>query len=149
MATTKTKSKAKPKAKAKRKRKGGRPAYKPTPAHREIVKVAAAMGFTQVQICKLIRHGPKMNPITVPTLKKYFARQLADGSLEANFTVGSKLFELATKKDNLGAMVFWLKNRAGWSDARVLKGEGPNESIPITGQVTVVIPDNGRDTTEG
>lgn len=45
-----------------------------------------------------------------------FSQALKMGVDKANTKVISSLFNNATIKDNLGAQIFWLKNRKGWKD---------------------------------
>jgi hypothetical protein len=93
------------------KRRAGRPAYEPTDKERAQVKMLAAFGVREDDICKLLSISP-------PTLRKHFWQELELGHIEANAKVAQSLFKMATdpSKPNVAAAIFWLKVRAGWKD---------------------------------
>ncbi len=93
------------------KKKPGRPAYEPTEKDRAQAKALAAMGATLFETSLVMQ-------LSVPTLRKYFAAELATGEIEANAKVAQSLFKQATSSDkpNVTAAIFWLKARAGWRD---------------------------------
>jgi len=93
------------------KRRAGRPAYEPTDKERAQVKMLAAFGVREDDICKLLGISP-------PTLRKHFPGELELGHIEANAKVAQSLFRMATNpaKPNVAAAIFWLKVRAGWKD---------------------------------
>lgn len=93
------------------KRKTGRPAYEPTDKEREQVKMLAAFGTREDDICKLIG-------LSTPTLRKHFWQELELGHIEATSKVAQTLFRMATDKDkpNVAACIFWMKVRAGWRE---------------------------------
>lgn len=97
------------------KRRAGRPAYEPTDKDRAQVKLLAAFGVREDDICKLLGISP-------PTLRKHFRDELELGHLEANAKVAQSLFKMATNstKPNVAAAIFWLKVRAGWKDANAV-----------------------------
>lgn len=92
-------------------RKGGRPPFEPTDKDRFQVSTLAGMGATEVDIARLMR-------ISEPTLRKYFAEELAVGHVKANAAVARSLYEQATDraKPSVAAAIFWLKCRAGWKE---------------------------------
>jgi len=55
-------------------------------------------------------------PISDRTLRKYFARELAEGSVKANVKVAQALFRQA-EKGSVAAIIFWLKTRGGWKES--------------------------------
>jgi hypothetical protein len=93
------------------KRKAGRPAYEPTPKERGQVKMLAAFGTREDDICKLMG-------FSTTVLRKYFSQEMDLGHIEANAQVAQTLFKMATDKDrpNVAAVIFWLKTRAQWRD---------------------------------
>lgn len=96
---------------AKRPSKGGRPPYEPTERDRQQVKALAAMGAEMFEIAVVMQ-------LSEPTLRKYFAMEIATGGIEANAKVAQSLFKQATAavKPNVTAGIFWMKARAGWRD---------------------------------
>ncbi|EQD45984.1 hypothetical protein B1B_12788, partial [mine drainage metagenome] len=54
--------------------------------------------------------------ISPGTLRKYYRRELDTGIVAANMAVAGTLFKLATKGENVTAMIFWLKCRAHWHE---------------------------------
>jgi hypothetical protein len=126
------------------KRPTGRPGFRPTDEQREIVRRAVAIGLTHEHVRQLVlkRDG---RPISAPTLRKHFRQELSDGLWQANFTVANKLFSAALN-GNITAQIFWLKNRAGWQDARQRGTDDAGPEPGATGDVkTYELPHNGRD----
>ena len=83
-----------------------RPRLNPTAEDRKRVKQLAAVGTSYENIARLIGiRSPK-------TLRMHFREELDRGVVEANAIVAGALFN-KTKSD-VGAMKFWLINRAGW-----------------------------------
>lgn len=56
--------------------------------------------------------------INTDTLQKYYSKDLADGRIDANASIGKTLYEQA-KNGNTTAAIFWLKTRAGWKETTV------------------------------
>jgi hypothetical protein len=102
-------------------KKPGRPAYEPSARDREQVKMMSAMGIPDYDIAKVIG-------LSGPTMRKYFAQELEVGHIQANAQVAQSLFRQATDKEkpSVAAAIFWLKARAGWSEA-VKTEEGKKE----------------------
>lgn len=112
---------------ARSKRKGFVKAWEPTEEQRKTVKTMTAYGINQNDICLTL-------DITVPTLHKYFRRELDTGAPEANAQVIESLFLNATKGKNVAAQIFWAKCRAGWREPRQFDEELTVEtSIRIEG----------------
>lgn len=103
-------------------RRAGRPPYEPTPKDREQAKTLAGMGLRVRDIALVLG-------LSLPTLRKYFAQELAVGGAVANANVAKSLYGQATdaKHPSVVAAIFWLKARAGWSDQgpRVGRGRAP------------------------
>ncbi len=96
-----------------------RPRYEPTDKDRATVKALAAYGVLQSEISKVIGVDDK-------TLRKHFRDELDTGSTRANAKVAESLFKRATGDgpSSVTAAIFWLKARAGWSEA---KAEAPGK----------------------
>lgn len=113
-----------------RKKRGkvGRPAYMPTDRDRTQVRVMAGMlGLRYEEICLVLG-------ITLPTLRKYFRRELELSRHEANAQVAASLFRQATdaKKPSTIAGIFWMKCRAGWRDHDPAAGKKENQKEEAT-----------------
>jgi len=93
---------------------GQRSAYAVTPALISKVEALAATGLTIEQICSVIGWCPD----TLYRKKKTYSElseALRRGQDRGVATITNALFQSA-KQGNLGAQVFYLKNRAGWRD---------------------------------
>jgi hypothetical protein len=108
--------------------------HDPTEQTREIVMILAGNGTTQEVICRTLK-------ISVRTLQKHYKAELELAKDMATATVTSKLWRLIQKED-LGAIKFWLCNRAGWKTERSLQEQTLTLSEPA--QVHIHLPDNGR-----
>lgn len=105
--------------------KPGRPAFEPTAEQRAMVKSLAGLGTPHEGIRLLVKDGDR--PISLPTLTKHFEEELESGRVEANAKVAKSLFNQATAGENVTAMIFWLKTRAGWKETpQTLEHTGPD-----------------------
>lgn len=93
---------------ATKKRKRGRPEHKPTSITRRKVSMAAAFGMTRQEIALAIG-------ITDDTLRKHYARELAEGAAKKRMEILDAQFA-AAKKGNVSAQKALLATapRAGW-----------------------------------
>jgi hypothetical protein len=93
-------------------KKNGRPQYAPTDKERAQCKALAAMGVPNTDIAIVLQ-------ISTPTLRRHFRHELDSGIIEANAKVAQSLFKQATDpaKPSVVAAIFWLKVRAGWTEA--------------------------------
>lgn len=93
-------------------KKNGRPLYVPTDKERAQCKALAAMGVPNTDIAIVLQ-------ISTPTLRRHFRHELDAGIIEANAKVAQSLFKQATDpaKPSVVAAIFWLKVRAGWTEA--------------------------------
>ena len=102
--------------------------YVPTKKDRKLVKIMSMTGVRHEAIAHCM--GPEWDPgISVITLRKLFKKELEFTPEKANAEVAHSLHHLATVKNNLGAIIFWLKCRAGWKE---------NDSLQINGKLEVV-----------
>ena len=103
---------------ADRKGKRGRPPFQPTPEQREMVRMHVAVGLPHDDIARIVINPSTGKGIGRATLDKYFREELDTGSAKANADVGGKLYTMAME-GNLGAIIFWLKTRAGYRETSV------------------------------
>jgi hypothetical protein len=89
--------------------------HEPTDATRTIAKALSAYGVPHEDIAAKLE-------ISLPTLTKYYQRDLDAGRVEANSRVAERLYQIATQKEigkaSVTAMMFWLKTRAGWREVQ-------------------------------
>lgn len=92
------------------KNKGGRPAYQPTDAHRQMVEVLAGFAIPTAKIALVIGIDQK-------TLLKYFEAEIGRGSAVVEAKLAGNLLRLASGTDGtaLKAIMFALNCRFGWS----------------------------------
>lgn len=96
--------------------------FEPTDEQRTLVMALAAAGVPQEQICLEVKwpeaslHQDAGKPITKPTLRKCFRRELDNGMQRANGKVIATAFEMATKDKVPAMVIFWLKTRCGWKE---------------------------------
>lgn len=83
--------------------------YIPTDEQRRSVRTMTAFGINQNEICAVLN-------ITAQTLHRHYRTEIDRAQGEANARVARALFDMATKKDNVAAAIFWLKCRAKWSE---------------------------------
>lgn len=91
----------------------------PDEKSRLLVKSLSAVGIRYVDIAQKL-------DITDDTLRKHYRKELEDGRIDANASIGNTLFNQA-KNGNTSAAIFWLKTRAGWKETSVTEhaiGEG-------------------------
>ena len=86
------------------------PAHSHVPTATSCAQVEALAGYG-VQYIELARFVG----VSLPTLRKYYRRELDAGTVRANAAVAGTLFKLATE-GNVTACIFWLKVRAGWRE---------------------------------
>ena len=100
------------------KRKAGRPRH-------------LILATTQNEVYELSKVGTRHEDIATligvshDTLTKYYKKQLDRGRIEANAAVAGTMYSKAMTGD-VGAMMFWLKTQAQWSEKNTteLTGEG-------------------------
>ena len=88
-----------------------RPPHQPTPLSRAQVQMATAFGNTELETAQLIG-------ITIPTLRRYYAEELATGRIKVRQKVAENLVRQALKDDwrAFPAIKFYLNCKAGWSE---------------------------------
>lgn len=98
------------------KRAAHRPAYVPTEKDRGQVQAMAGFGIDHASIAELLG-------MRAPALRRHFRKELDLGAVKANALVAQKLFEKATTGNELNAMIFWLRTRAGWKETTTIEGD--------------------------
>lgn len=99
--------------------------FSPTDAQRQLVSQLTAFGAGPADICPLVS-GTRGRPVSVRTLRRHFAKELAEGELRANSLVAQTLYRKALAGDTI-SMLFWLKCRAGWKEtAQAVELTGAN-----------------------
>lgn len=91
--------------------------HKPTNETRTQVKSFAMVGVPHDMIGRLIG-------IDAKTLRKYYAEELETGEAHGVAAVAKTLFARATKGNDLSAVIFYLKARAGWSEKQRVEVTG-------------------------
>lgn len=94
----------------KKKKTAGRPAHEPSPIQRKTVEALAGYAIPQMKIAAVI-------DISVPTLEKCYAKELARGGavVEANLIANLMRIAKGTDGTALKAIMFSLQTRFGWS----------------------------------
>ena len=94
--------------------------YETTNENKMLVKTLAAVGITFEDIATKLE-------ISSDTLVKYYKKELDDGRIDANASIGQTLFQQA-KNGNTTAAIFWLKTRARWKETHSVEHSGPEGS---------------------
>jgi hypothetical protein len=92
--------------------------YTSSDENRKLVKTLAAVGITFEDIATKLE-------ISSDTLVKYYKKELDDGRIDANASIGQTLFQQA-KNGNTAAAIFWLKTRARWKETQAVELSGPD-----------------------
>ena len=106
----------------------GRPRWQPTDADRLRAETLGGLGVPQDQIALLIG-------VTTNTLRKYLMPELKLGHAKATSQVAQTLYNRATKGNDLGAAIFWLKSQAGWREVQRVETTGA-DGAPIASTIT-------------
>lgn len=88
----------------------------PTEETRKLVRSLSAVGIRYVDIASKLE-------ISDDTLVKHYKKDLEDGRIDANASIGQTLFQQA-KNGNTAAAIFWLKTRAGWKETNAVEHSG-------------------------
>jgi hypothetical protein len=126
------------------KRRRGNQPFVPTPDQRKIVMLSKSLGYTHVQIGRLLDSPDRPSGVSADTVARHFAPEIEQGADRANLAVAANLFAIATgqTKNAVAAAIFWLKCRAGWKpsdgigsidvEGRTEKpGQPPDDDAPI------------------
>jgi len=88
----------------------------PTEETRKLVRSLSAVGIKYVDIANKL-------DISDDTLVKHYKKDLEDGRVDANASIGQTLFQQA-KNGNTAAAIFWLKTRANWKETNAIEHSG-------------------------
>ena len=88
----------------------------PTEETRKLVRSLSAVGIKYVDISSKL-------DISDDTLVKHYKKDLEDGRIDANASIGQTLFQQA-KNGNTAAAIFWLKTRANWKETNAIEHSG-------------------------
>ena len=88
----------------------------PTEETRKLVRSLSAVGIKYVDIANKL-------DISDDTLVKHYKKDLEDGRVDANASIGQTLFQQA-KNGNTAAAIFWLKTRANWKETNAVEHSG-------------------------
>jgi hypothetical protein len=111
--------------------------FTPTEEQRRQVKLLAAMGNSHESIGKVIGIAPK-------TLRKHFEQELFRGAIDANTQMARKIYETGMG-GNVSAMIFWMKNRAGWREHGPEGQRGPVAVPDFVVKGSASKPDSARE----
>jgi len=89
---------------------------------REAVKAMSAFGLTQEQMATYY-------DISHDTLHRHYSDELRTSLVDANLLVANKLFRQATDNENVTAMIFWLKCRAGWKEPEKIEAKAKHDEL--------------------
>lgn len=92
----------------------------PTVETRASVLAYARVGVPHEMIKKIVGIS------SVNTLKKYYQDELDLGEAHGIAAVAGTLYARATEGNDLGAAIFYLKARAGWSERQKVEISGPD-----------------------
>ena len=104
--------------------------HKATEANKNLVAGHARVGTTQAVIADILN-------IDLKTLRRYYRAELDQSLATANATIAGKLFSKAMAGDgDTAALIFWLKTRAKWSEAKDEDSESKAEPLNVTFNVS-------------
>lgn len=121
----------------------GRATFKPTEEQRKLVEQLSAFGI-RVDEMPVFVMSSTGKPISEPTLKKYFKKEIEHGRLKANVKVANALYRNATEPSeksphgNTAAQIFWLKTQGAWKEAPQQHELTGKDGAPIEQRTTVI-----------
>lgn len=87
----------------------GQPPHEPTDESRKTAAEMTAYGVPQEVICRCLE-------ISLPTLHKYYRKELDTGKANCIQKIANKLVDKALNQEDVTAMIFYLKTQGRWSD---------------------------------
>jgi hypothetical protein len=102
-----------------------RRAFKPTAEQRGWVEAMIGYGMSQAEIRLLIKHPQTGQPISLETLRKHFAEEIATGAVKLKALVGNRIMgwilgrggDLQDDRTRARLAIFVAKARMGWTVA--------------------------------
>ena len=98
------------------------PPFEPTENHRNIVGLMAAFGIPQDRIRRCVINPRTGAPISKETLEKAFAEELQNGMAQMDLVCATAMAH-QIKAGNTTMMIWFSKNRWGWSDSMSVVGK--------------------------
>ncbi|MFG7180688.1 hypothetical protein ACGYQ5_14265 [Burkholderia pseudomallei] len=122
------------------------PDFVPTDEQRNTVRVMKLCGMPNLHIAREVFNPHTNEPISITTLKRYFADELRHGKDQANALVANALFKkcLGNSPQAVAACIFWLRSQAGWLAPESIDMNMTGEKSSGKQQLVVYVPDNGR-----
>lgn len=75
------------------------------------IRALVAFGHTQLQIAEYLG-------VSEDTLQRHYRHELDTAVIDANMKVANRLFRKATEEGDTTSIIFWLKTRARWKEAK-------------------------------
>jgi len=102
-----------------------RPAFKPTAEQRDWVEAMIGYGMPEAEIRLLIKHPQTGKPISLETLRKHFAEEIATGAVKLKALVGNRIMGWILGRDGglqddrarIRLAVLFARARMGWTVA--------------------------------
>jgi hypothetical protein len=102
-----------------------RRAFKPTVEQRGWVEAMIGCGMPEAEIRLLIKHPQTGEPISLETLRKYFAEEIVTGAVKAKALVGDRIVASILGRDGglqddrarVRLTILYAKARMGWTVA--------------------------------
>lgn len=105
--------------------------HEPDEQTRAMVVAMAINGETHEMIAQAL-------PVSLPTLYKYYRKELDFGMARANAKVADTLYKMALSGRYPAATIFWAKARMGWTE---------KQEVQVSGDQTIrVVYENGEPT---
>ena len=100
--------------------------FKPTPEQRGWVEAMICYGMPEAEIRLLIKHPQTGEPISLETLRKHFAKEIATGAAKAKVLVGDRILgwilgrdgDLLDDRTRVKLAIYYAKARMGWTEAK-------------------------------
>ena len=99
--------------------------FKPTPEQRGWVEAMIGYGMSEAEIHLLIKHPQTGEPISLETLRKHFAEEIATGAVKAKALVSDRIVgwilgrdsDLLDDRARMKLAMLFAKARMGWTVA--------------------------------
>ena len=129
----------------------GQPAFEPTEQQKKMVEALVGYGIPQVEICNLILNPYSNKPISPPTLRRAFRREIDQGDIKVKAIVGQ--FMIATilgrnlpedfdgkpindERARARLLELFCKARLKWDETINMKHDGVKDGAPFVFKIT-------------